>query len=193
MDKIHRKPENVQEDLIASSLSIKNPQFKSLAQLNKDFFKHHLQPGTEYDILISKYSIHLRALVRPKRIPCTALVTVGCRNQVISLLKWTQFVFMETGTSLLFGEMVQKLDPDISKNFLAFDDVNWKLWYRLPGARKMASSKEKMVITLEKYLQLPQNQRQDAAHIVHIIEDSQRARDISTRDIAVNLAMMYWV
>ena len=193
MDKIHKKPATPADDIVCSKLHLKNPQLKSLHQLNGEFFKQHLHPGEEYNTMLGKLSACLNYSVDPERLPSAATTRPFNGGKVISLLEWIQGVFMDSGTRVLFGDQVQKLDPDLVDKFLRFDDDNWKLWYKWPGAGEMYAAKAQVIKTLQDYLCLPHHERPGASHLVQVIESSQRALGIPLEDIAANLAMMYWV
>ena len=70
---------------------------------------------------------------------------------------------METSTNILFRGKLLEVDLNIIKNFLMFDDDNWKLWYKWPGSGQMYKAKAKVIETLRTYLGLPREDRPGAA------------------------------
>ena len=192
MDKIHRKPSTRADDKLCSKLQIENPNLKSLAQLNSVFFKQHLHPGDEYNTLLINVLEHLNPFLDPNNLPSAAFVSSKSSERTISLLKWTQHAFLSSSISVMFGAKMQQLDPDLAKNFLTFDNDNWKLWYKWPGGGEMQSAKARVIKTVQPYIGLAHSERQSAAHLVQTIELSQRALGICEKDIATNLAMIFW-
>ena len=55
---------------------------------------------------------------------------------------------MDAGTIALFGTKILVIDPKLVQKFLAFDDENWKLWYKWPNARAMHAVKTEMMKTI---------------------------------------------
>ncbi|KAL8924172.1 MAG: hypothetical protein Q9172_002794 [Xanthocarpia lactea] len=191
-EKIHTKPTSQETDIVAKSLQIQNRQLKALHQLNGDFFKQQLHAGEHYDYMLDKYTKSFESLLRPKHLCPTLAEKEANKEKHVSLIHWTRDNFMEVSTEILFGEKIKDTDPDLIQNFLAFDDENWKLWYKWPGGGAMQKAKEKVIGSLERYLKWPRGERAAAAYLMQMIENSQRALDISDRDIATNLMMMYW-
>lgn len=187
LKRLRQKPANKEDDRFSSLLQIKNPQLKSLAQLNSELFHLELHPGERLDDLLSRFVFYIEKSLDLHKFPLAAIVSSSKSGRVVSLLKWTQEVLMLAGTDAIFGEKIQEIDPNLIKNFLVFDDENWKLWYKWPRAKRMHTAKAKMTKTVQEYLSLPCEKRPGAAHLLEVIETSQRALGISDHDIATNL------
>lgn len=195
MDNVYHRPTSEADDVVCQKLQIKNPQFKSLAQLNNDFWKQQLVPGETYYALQEKFLIYIEKSLQcndnsPKFVVSSNMVT---GQKTVSLLRWTQEVLLDAALRAFFGDKILALEPDLPDHFLDFDDDNWKLWYKWPNAKKMHEAKSKVIKTLRRYLALPKEERPGAAYIVETMETTQRALGTSEEDIAKILCMVVFV
>lgn len=114
-DKIHHKPSSEEDDIVGAKLGISNPQFKTLHHLNSEFFKEQLHPGEKYDLMLEKYTTAFEYLLRPGHFPSRASQIKNSDEDCVSLAQCTQDLFMEVSTRILFGDKLQRLDPDFIK------------------------------------------------------------------------------
>lgn len=194
MDKIYRKPTSKVDDVISQKLQIKNTRLKSLAQLNSDFWRQQLIPGDIYYELQGRFLEHIKTSLQFGNMSGRYVVSSdSISEKTVSLLSWTQEVFVDASLRVFFGDKIMDLEPDLSKHFLKFDDESWKLWYKWPNAIQMHAAKSKLAKTLQRYLALPREERPGAAYIVEKIEETQRALGIPEEDIAKLLCMVAFV
>ena len=193
--KMRQKPAFPSDHSIYSELNVQNMHAMSLAELNSEFWKQYLHPGPELEALLDKIMLRVGTILRPQIDPKHRTVqgSSDSTEHLVSLLKWTEAVIMDAGTIVLFGTKILEIDPKLVEKFLAFDNENWKLWYKWPKARKMHAAKAEMMKTIETYLDLPQEEKGSAAQIVKLIEKTTTSLGLSKCDIAASLAMIYFV
>ena len=54
--------------LVCNKLQIKNPQLKSLQNLNSEFFKKQLHPGKQYDVMLEGYTTSFSRSLLPQHL-----------------------------------------------------------------------------------------------------------------------------
>ena len=194
MDKVYRRPASEVDGVVGQKLHIKNPRPKSLAELNTDFWKQQLVAGNAYYEIQRKLLRNIEMFLQPGNKSGQYVVSTNSTSgKSVSLLRWTQEVFLDAVQRVFFGDKVLELEPNLPKEFLEFDDDNWKLWYKWPNATEMHAVKSKLTKTLQRYLALPEEERPGAAYIVKTMEATQRALGTSEEDIARILCMVVFV
>lgn len=195
MVKMRQKPAFLEGDPVYSEFTVQNMHALSLAELNSEFWKQELHPGHRLDALLENFLLCIDTLLQFEGLPQYTVVQRPSNSikQVFSLLKLTEGVMMDAGTIASFGTKILEIDPNLVQKFLNFDDENWKLWYKWPNANAMHAAKAEMTKTFEKYLSLPQKERGGAAHIIELIETTTNALELSKKDIATSLTMLYFV
>ena len=192
--KMRQKPAFPEGDPVYSKLKVQNMHAMSLSELNSEFWKQELFPGPSLDALLEKFVVHIEAALQSENLSMYSRIQhhADSTEHTVLLLKWTEGVMMDAGTSALFGTKIVEIDPELVQKFLTFDNENWKLWYKWPKAGAMHAAKTAMMQTIEEYLSLPQKERGGAAHVVSLIEETTTALGLSKKDIAASLAMLYF-
>ena len=179
------------------SASIKSRKV-SLAHFAEDSIRRQLLPGdggrlseVQGKLLDTLHeSLTTRSLAK-------AAVAQASRNspQKISLLEWTRSCLLEGATTAFFGPKLLELEPDLFKSFFNFDDLSWKLLYKIPApwSNDMISAKAPAQAAITRYFLLPKHERPGCCWLFTTLEDKMKAQGIEEADIAAYVIMMYWV
>ncbi|CAD6446126.1 2e5bed58-8b25-417b-ab5c-118505115baa [Sclerotinia trifoliorum] len=196
MDAVYRPPVDDSDDAPAQVMAIKNPKRKSLAHLNNDFWKQQLVPGQHYYDLQDKFFTLLTDSLRPERVRSGGAY-VRARNTdgsfTVSLQEWTREVLIDAAVRVFFGHKLLDMSPDLITDFVAFDEHNWKLWYKWPNATDMFAAKSRLASAIERWLCLSDEERGECSFIVATMISTQRAIGMSDKDLAKVLCMVVFV
>lgn len=196
MDAVYRQPIANDDDTPARLMDIKNPKLKSLAHLNNDFWKQQLIPGERYYELQAKFYGLLAEALRPERVRAAGM-SVKARGDdgsiTVSLLEWTREILIDAGVRAFFGHKLIDMNPDLITDFIAFDQDNWKLWYRWPNSEGMIEAKRRLAASIQGWLGLSDEQRGECSFIVQTMVRTQRAIGTSDEDLANILCMVVFV
>ncbi|ORY14742.1 cytochrome P450 [Clohesyomyces aquaticus] len=173
-----------------------NPRRKSLAGLTVEHFRRQLFPGDKLTQLGQVTLDYVERSVRWENMiaPAYVMASTG-QYKDISLLHWCEDVLLHAATRSFFGNAFIEQSPNVLNDFLAFDNVSWKLMYQMPHiiSDDMLKYKHALVDAIEKYLDLPQDQRPGANWFTEMQELEMRGLSISTRDMAKLICAIYWV
>lgn len=170
-------PTSKEEDRVQTIAGLPNPGLKSLGDLSMDFWKAQVA-GKEYGAVESQFSRMIADELAKE------VSRAGMRDGEIKLLQLVQRVFLGAGMRTFFGEKLLELDPDFVAKFVAFDDESWKLWFRWPFSKRMFANKRNVEESLERWLELPREERGELAYLVDMVERSQRAIGTPMNDLA---------
>lgn len=196
VDKVFERPVSKKDDAVARALDVQNPRLKSLSELNNDFWKLQLNPGPKYQVLQTLFTKYLEKSLDAKTdgVEKTHLKTIpGTDDYLVSLLSWTQGILIDAALRAFFGDALIESEPQIVDDFLAFDDDNWKLWYKWPQADAMFAAKARVSAALKRYITLPRQKREGASFIVDTFIEGQRAIGTPDEDLANILCMVVFV
>lgn len=196
MDAVYRQPVDDSDDVPARLMAINNPKRKSLAHLNNDFWKQQLIPGERYYELQAKFYALLAEAMRPERLRAAGAYVKarGADGSVtVSLLEWTREILIDVAVRAFFGNKLIDMNPDLIADFVAFDQDNWKLWYKWPNATDMFTAKRRLASAIEGWLALSDELRGECSFIVDTIVRTQRAIGTSDEDLANVLCMIVFV
>ena len=181
--------------LLASPTLQTNRLNKPLGILCEAFMKKQLNPGRHFNDLQAPFldAVHQRLSwegMLPK-----AILKSTTTQRTVSLLEWTRGCLVEATTLTFFGPSLLEIDPSFPDHFFHFDDVVWKMLYRIPRpwSNDMFAAKDRMCRAIVAYLSLPHGQRLGCCWLVSTIEIEMKARNMADADIAANLMMVYWV
>lgn len=165
---------------------------KCLAEAGEDFYREQFLPGQQLDVLWHRVISLLNVHVTWERL------VKGRTTRVlpdISLLGWTQDVLLQVVIEAFFGKQLLRIEPQMIKFFVAFDDQSWKLTYKYPrrASRDMHKAKDSMVAAIEQYLRLPKDQRSDQAWLISKLEFETKDAGIDTHDLAAMITSLLWV
>ena len=172
-----------------------NRSCKNLAQLAHDFQVNQTQ-GKKLRILCNK----IKDCFEKNLLLNDAFITSPYVSQfiegdvVISLKKLTAKIFIDAGQKAYFGNSLFKIDPSLPLTLIQLDELSWQLFYQYPSflCHEMNAAKEKILVSLEKYFQLPIEERSDQAWFTQRLETEYRMRGLSDKDIAAQMIFVYW-
>ncbi|KAF1994747.1 cytochrome P450 [Amniculicola lignicola CBS 123094] len=174
-----------------------NPSGKSLVHLMVDWFRIQLSPGDNLNKLGQVTCDYFEEALRWENIndPLYVLSSSTENYKDISLYHFCEQLLLGAAVRSFFGDVLIEGSPNLHKDFLAFDEVSWKLLYQYPKAFSgdMHNAKDKIVDALEKYFALPLSSRPDANWFVRHQEAEMRALGVSPRDMARMIGLIYWV
>jgi hypothetical protein len=165
---------------------------KCLVDLN-EFWKMQLHSGEEYHKISQVFLPKIAQKLRHGHLPPSTLESSAGSEVRVWLLKLCQRVLVESSSNAFYGEVLLEIEPSFVQDYLDFDEENWKFWYKRPRATRMYAAKDRMARSIEHYLALGDETRQDASFITHAFIKNQRALDTSDADIAKVLCMMTFV
>ena len=178
----------------------KNPSYRSLARLTVDLFREQLQPGPKLYKLVDVTLDSINRATTWSSMAGTRCVLndvekTGDAFRDISLLNWCEDLLLKAANLTFFGGKLEELTPDILLKFLEFDSRSWKAMFRVPGflSGDMIQYREKIVAAIEKYFDLPEDERKGANWFIEQQEAEMRNLGISTHDLSRCIAMIFWV
>ena len=176
-------------DLAAEMGPDKIPQNLSIVHSTLDLYKRQLLPGERLDkfshTLLSYIDVSLR---------CEHASARGLTKTRISLKDFCSEVLVDALTRTLFGDGIFEVEPNMVQNLLDFNDDAWMLIFHYPqsAASKLNKARHNILEAFVKYIQGPESTRSGQAWLIHMIMQKQKAANISDKDRAALLLMVYW-
>ncbi|KAK8127348.1 cytochrome p450 [Apiospora sp. TS-2023a] len=175
-----------------------NPQGQPLGILFRRMHIHQLFPGENLTFLEHRfYDFFDRHLTLEKLTEtCSSYAAPNTTPGSITLplTQWCSDYFIKGGQAAYFGARLAEIDPTLTDAFLVFDELSYQVIYQYPTflARKMQAARRRVLSGLKRYLQLPQDQREDDAWFVKAMETEMRALNMSDDDMAIATMTIYW-
>ncbi|KAH0592041.1 hypothetical protein MHUMG1_10252 [Metarhizium humberi] len=119
-----------------------------------------------------------------------------CRSAALSVV-FEIFYPARTG-HLLWRDAGEDRSHASIRIFFLFDELIWKMLYQYPGflSSDMSVPRARVIASLDKYLQVPQERAGDAAWLVNAMEDQMRAVGVQGEILAIvlfHLYLAFWV
>ncbi|KAI1345675.1 putative cytochrome p450 [Xylaria sp. FL0043] len=172
-----------------------NPQGESLGQLAQRMHAHQLHPGENLVTLQKQVKNWLdRNLNLVYLAAYPSAVLKSARSMEVPLYQWCSETFIQMGQDVYFGAKLTQIDPELPAAFLAFDELIWKMLYQYPAfmSRDMTKPRSRVIASLNRYFQVPQDQRSDGtAWLINAMEDEMRAIGVSGENLAVVMFHLY--
>ncbi|KAK2606346.1 hypothetical protein QQS21_003277 [Conoideocrella luteorostrata] len=173
-----------------------NPSGKSLARMSRDFHIYQLYPSNKLSDISERFHCFLDGKLTIEKL---ALVGKSCsragENEVLmSLYRWSDEMLAESIADCYFGESLRKIEPDFVRIYLEFSEHSWRALFLMPEVlgKKMFRPLRSLVDILEKWFELPMEERRDTVWYTTAIEAEMRHVGISNRDMAIMLLTIYW-
>ncbi|KAI3327514.1 cytochrome P450 [Ustulina deusta] len=173
-----------------------NPHGKPLGILFRQMHIHQLFPGDNLTFLESRFykffDEHLHLSRLGETCPYAMETTDKCI--ILPLTQWCSDFFVKGGQTAYFGPRLAEINPDLTDEFLVFDELSYQVIYQYPTflSKKMRTSRDRLLLGLKQYLQLPQDQRNEDAWFVKAMEEEMRAINMSAEDMAIATMTIYW-
>lgn len=182
-------------EMQTSASSFPNPQGKNLAHLAEAMIRHQLCTGAKLKELQKILLQSIFNSVSWGKLDKAHLVCSKPESYRVSLAQWTRDALLGVATRAFFGEALLRQEPHLLENFFDFDDLSWKLSYKVP--RPWSNDMHRLRLAtqsaLTRYFEMPLQFRDDACWLVKSLEYEMRMRNVGSEDIAVYLLMIYWV
>ena len=168
---------------------------KNLAQLAHDFQVYQTQ-GENMMILCAqiKKSFERNLLLNDDF--CASPYWLKCieGDVDISLKKFTAKMFIDAGQLAYFGRSLFDLDPSLPLTLMKLDDLSWQLFYQYPSflCREMNAAKDKILLSLQKFFEMPIEKRSDQAWFTQKLEKEYRILGFNDKEIAAQMTFVYW-
>lgn len=192
---IHNLWRTPSEDEAKRSEGIPNPSRKSVAHLGEAIFKMQLHPGEHAERLWAAVLGNIHSRVSPDSLEKSPALIRSGKVKILSLRQLLFSVLVESSTTSFFGEELLRIEPNLLEHFEAFDESSWKLSFRVPKpwAKDMLSAMNKVSSALQRYADIPLENRSRASWLIHTLEKQFRGAGLESRDIGLQLLMIYWV
>lgn len=172
--------------------------YKHLVRLCKEYQLVQLSPGYRLDqfsgqaIGLFHLSLDVQSIL--SRGAGWYATSSAPGSVTVSLYDWVSDVFIDFGTKAYFGALLQKLAPDISRTFMAFDAFSWQAMYQYPSflCGEMTRAKEKLQKAMVAYFASPKEQRRDISWFIAKIEEEMDRLEIAASDRAIFFFQLYW-
>lgn len=172
-----------------------NPYNRPVARLAREMHIHQLFPGhllpATGNEFIKFFDVNLTLDSLSKRTRY-----VNCSNSGIrlSLQLFTSDLFANAGQEVYFGKLLREINPNMTWDFLEFDDLTWQVLYNYPRvlSGKMIAVRDRLIASMQAYFESPPSKREDTVWFTPAMEKEMRALDTSDRDIACMMVTIYW-
>ena len=173
-----------------------NPKEQVLVHTGNALLHKQVLPGVLLEQLTARFLRHVESTTRWNTFFPTSVLAES-RNgseRVVSLHRWTLEVLVDAATRAFFGEALPKQLPSISSVFDEWDMNSYMSTYQYPDFLSQAAivPRDKIIVALTKYLDLPKEERNDAAPFVYELEEEQRHAGLSNADAARIFMIIYW-
>ena len=113
---------------------------------------------------------------------------------ILSLKRLTAEVFINAGQKAYFGESLSDINPSLPYRLIEFDELSWQVFYGYPKRlrRRLNKISEEILDSINKYLELPPENRQGKAWFTNALEHEFRKAHLSNHDIASQMLLLYW-
>ncbi|KAL8786221.1 MAG: hypothetical protein Q9213_002910 [Squamulea squamosa] len=172
-----------------------NPHGKPLGRLARDLHQTQLYPGENLTILDNKFVQSFEDQLALEKVASANYATRDEKGGVtVPLLKWSSDAFTRAGQAAYFGDLLGRIDPNLTWTFLEFDDLSWQVLFQYPRivSRRMHAARERLTVGLEKYFSILPEKRGEQAWFTHAMEHEMRTMGINTHDIATMMTTIYW-
>ncbi|RYP10555.1 hypothetical protein DL765_008059 [Monosporascus sp. GIB2] len=174
----------------------KRARYTHLVRLCKDYQLEQLSPGNRLDQLVGPaielFKLHMNVEWIASRSWYAFLTDGSCVN--VSLYQWLSDVFIDFGTKAYFGKLLQEVEPDTTRTFMAFEALSWQAMYQYPRflCGEMIRAKAKLQKAMTEYFAAPKERRTDASWFISKIEEEMDRLKIGAADRAIFFFQLFW-
>lgn len=171
-----------------------NPNGEPMVMLVRHINIHQGYPGSNLDDLDSRFTRWYESRFRLQSLRGTRAQHSSTDNTLcVHLWQFCSEIQVQAAGDVYFGNKLGEVEPDYVSVFLEFDDLCWQILYQYPSflTKKLTALMTRMQGALERYVVIPQDQRQAVAQI-DIEENELRALGVSERDISILFFNIFW-
>lgn len=95
-------------------------------------------------------------------------------------------------TSSIFGDLLQKIKPDITRDMITFNEYAWILNFRYPDftSPKLIASRQNIILVLRIYMNTPNIQREEKSFAIKNALQGQKITGINNESRVAMLLMI---
>ena len=181
--------QKLQPDSMDENGTDRVPQGLSLIHSTLDLYKRQLLPGRRLDDFSRTLLGHINKSLRWENVP-----ERGMAMSKVSLKDFCADILVDALTRTLFGDRIFELEPNLVQHLLDFNDDAWMLIFHYPQSAKSKLSKARrnILACFTRYVQGPDEMRSGQAWLIEMTMRQQKTVDISEKDRAALLLMIYW-
>lgn len=177
------------EDGLEKLWKVQSHLHKNLAHAGEDYYRMQFLPGAQFE------AFWPQSLQRIDQVLSNEELFMGKPEvQEQSLQDLCRKTLLGPVLTSIFGDAILDTDPQLIDTMVAFDDVSWKINYKipLPFSRDVHRAKNSLIASFEKYLKYPAEKRSDASWLVKTLGAEMRRAGINVRDMAANNVSVAW-
>lgn len=97
-------------------------------------------------------------------------------------------------TSSIFGGLLQKIKPDITRDMITFNEYAWMLIILYPDftSPKLIASRRNIISALRTYMNTPDDQREGKSFAIKNVLQGQKITGMDDESRVAMLLMIYW-
>ncbi|KAI1841566.1 hypothetical protein JX265_004704 [Neoarthrinium moseri] len=172
-----------------------NPKEKPLGILFREMHIHQLFPGENLNFLEDRfYRFFYDQLENSELRKASYAIRKSSDITIVPLVQWCSDYFAKAGQDAYFGPRLADLDPNLTDDFIIFDELSYQVIYQYPYflAKKMRASRDRILQAFKKYLEIPHERREGAAWFVNASEEEMNYLHLSDEDKAIAIMTIYW-
>ncbi|KAI9844750.1 MAG: hypothetical protein M1837_005283 [Sclerophora amabilis] len=171
-----------------------NPR-KSFMELSHENYKAQLHPGAKLDTLQDRFLGSIDESLRWQNISHNVVRSSSQETKIVSLLGWCSEVLIDSATRAFFGPRLLQIEPNLLQSSIDFDDNSWKFNYQIPRflAKETYTAKDRITVALEKYFNLPEEEREESAWMIQALEMDMRKVGLDEQQLASMIMVLHWV
>jgi hypothetical protein len=115
-------------------------------------------------------------------------------TRCMSLKNWGRDIIIRAMQDAYFGPKLMEVSPSLPRDVMEFSEVSWQAWYQYPWfmRRKFDRSTTAIRTAFQRYIELPEQERQSHAWFTKEMEEKLRGTGNSVQDISVFLQFFHW-
>lgn len=174
-----------------------NPKQKPFIHWIRDIYRQALLPGEKMNHMVAHFHTYVDSNLQWERVSSFARSPGETKGPIrLSLKDFTTTIMLEAITDSMFGDQLVKVEPNIIKYAAELSDEVWMLVYRLPKyfAGRVLDKRMKMMSALEKYRQIPQEERTAGgeAWSVEMVLKAQDILGMSSESNNAFVTLIHW-
>ncbi|CAI6336753.1 unnamed protein product [Periconia digitata] len=171
-----------------------NPELASLNRFTEDMYRKQLLPGEKMDVMSRVFMRSVFDTLQWDKLDfCTVESTE--KGKLLSLRELCRYTLVEGATQTMFGSHLHKIEPRIVEYMLRYNDNAWMVFFQYPdffGNSPITEPRRVITETLEKFIEMPDEERHEQAWSIKNILAWQKVMNIDLRARASVLLMVYW-
>ncbi|KAL8921810.1 MAG: hypothetical protein Q9208_005567 [Pyrenodesmia sp. 3 TL-2023] len=167
---------------------------KHLLQRSTDFHRLQLLPGPRLEELNARFLTSIGRGTKWSNLPKSCILSSTSDSMVVSLYTWCGEVLVDAASRAFYGDVLVDTEPQVIRDFLAFDEYSWMSLYQYPPyfAKAMTAPRDRVMEAFNRYVALPAERKQDSAYYTKALEEEQIKAGMSSRDRAIGFQIFHW-